>query len=49
MNLTVKELKLTGFWARNHYLTGLDFKICLPTRKVSGPVFKPSLLVDMLT
>lgn len=49
MNLTVKELKLTGLWARNHYLTGLDFKICLPTRKVSGPVFKPSLLVDMPT
>ena len=49
MNLTVNELKLTGLWARNHYLTGLDFKICLRTRKVSGPVFKPSLLVDMPT
>ena len=49
MNLTVNELKLTGLWARNHYLTGLDFKICLRTRKVSGPVLKPSLLVDIPT
>ena len=51
MKLSLKEAKVTRLWASNcaTYSTGLDFKICLRAREVSGPFEKRASGVSQST